>query len=212
MWHLGEPLPDWLAGLEMELFEENGQVKVAMPASSALQVFSCFFDKDYVEKQMKTIEGQVDMLIDGIRGIGQFGWVVDEDSGTFSTSNDTSAIRQAYLATVENDDEVVLFLEELTEDLLNDPSSLTLPEKDGGLPSSNSEGIRLRNKNYRDSVKPAYYVDGIKVGVQARVYAKLGVAEYSRLVHKDLKALMGRWNGRGRVSDEIKGHTVEYGY
>ena len=212
MWHLGETLPDWLADLEMEIYEQDGQVKVAMPASSMLLVFSSFFDKDYVANQMKTIEGQAEVLMKGVKGICQFGWVVDAESGTFSTSKDNHVRNQAYLDTVENDDEVVLFLEELNEDLLNDPSSLTLPEKDGGLPSSNSEGVGLRNKNHMESLQPAYFVDGKKVGAQRRVYAKLGVALNSTPVQKDLQALKGRWNGRGRVSDEIEGHTVAYGY
>ena len=212
MLHKQEQLPAWLDGLDLDLFMQNGQVKVAMPASSALLIFSSFFDKDKVAKQMKTIEGQADMLKNGINGVTLFGWVVDEDSGVFTKSNDFHATRQAYLDTVENDDEVVLFLEELTVELLNDPSSLTLLKKDGGLPSSNTEGIRLRNKNYRESVRPAFYVDGLKVGIQARVYAAVGVASKSNAVVKKLVALRGRWNGRRRVSDEINGHSVAYGY
>ena len=58
--------------------------------------------------------------------------------------------------------------------------------------------------------RPAFYVDGLLVGPQKKVYAKVGVVMESHIL-SDLQALRGRWNGQHRVSREINGHLVEYG-
>jgi len=197
----------------MDSYMDGDKLVHVINADDLLRMYKFLFAKENlpeIEKLLKTEDGRVEVLIRIFSNLGNTGTCKHRNCSTFQFGNDTHVQKALYRAAVLNNSRLCIFNDGITTQHMNTPRLLTLPPPIGA-PVQNATNMK-KNSAYAKSVKPAFYVDDVKVGAQNQVYASVGIPMKSGKVPQYLRELRGRWNGSGRVSDEIEGHTVEYGY